>query len=95
MGVGMEEAWVLRVGIRGYRHSNLPGIWMAQLLAEFSNSEAEQVMLKVDNKSSITLAKNPTCSTSDPSTSSSLTASFRTPWKQRRLSWSSCQPDIS
>lgn len=35
------------------------GIWLAQLLAEFSNCEAEQVMLKVDNKSAISLAKNP------------------------------------
>ena len=35
------------------------GIWLARLLAEFSNGEAEQVMLKVDNKSAISLAKNP------------------------------------
>jgi hypothetical protein len=35
------------------------GIWLARLLAEFSNGEAEQVVLKVDNKSAISLAKNP------------------------------------
>ena len=35
------------------------GIWLARLLAEFNNGEAEQVMLKVDNKSAISLAKNP------------------------------------
>ena len=29
------------------------------MLAEFSNGEAEQVMLKVNNKSAIALAKNP------------------------------------
>jgi hypothetical protein len=35
------------------------GIWLARLLAELSNGEAEQVMLKVDNKSALSLAKNP------------------------------------
>uniref|UniRef100_A0ACD5Z9S6 Uncharacterized protein n=1 Tax=Avena sativa TaxID=4498 RepID=A0ACD5Z9S6_AVESA len=35
------------------------GIWLAQSLGEFSNTEAEQVVLKVDNKSAISLAKNP------------------------------------
>jgi hypothetical protein len=34
------------------------GIWLARLLAELSNGEEEQVMLKVDNKSAISLAKN-------------------------------------
>jgi hypothetical protein len=29
-----------------------------RLLAKFSNGEAEQVMLKVDNKSAISLVKN-------------------------------------
>ena len=35
------------------------GIWLSRLLAELSNGEAEQVVLKVDNKSAIALAKNP------------------------------------
>ena len=35
------------------------GIWLARLLAEFSSGEAEQVVLKVHNKSAIALAKNP------------------------------------
>ena len=35
------------------------GIWLARLLAEFSNGEAEHVVLKVDNKSAIALVKNP------------------------------------
>ena len=35
------------------------GIWLSRLLAEFSSGEAEQVVLKVDNKSAIALAKNP------------------------------------
>jgi hypothetical protein len=41
-------------------------IWLDLLLAKFSNGEAEQVMRKVDNKSAISLANNPS-STSDPS----------------------------
>lgn len=35
------------------------GIWLARLLAELRNGEAESVVLKVDNKSAIALAKNP------------------------------------
>jgi hypothetical protein len=35
------------------------GIWLARLLAKFSNCEAEQVMLKFNNKLAISLAKNP------------------------------------
>ena len=35
------------------------GIWLARLLAEFGYGEAERVALKVDNKSAISLAKNP------------------------------------
>jgi len=35
------------------------GIWLARLLSEFSNGEAEHVVLKVDNKPAIALAKNP------------------------------------
>jgi len=35
------------------------GVWLSRLLAEFRLEEAERVVLKVDNKSAISLAKNP------------------------------------
>lgn len=35
------------------------GIWLSRLLGEFRDTKAEVVKLKVDNKSVISLAKNP------------------------------------
>jgi hypothetical protein len=35
------------------------GIWLARLLGEMHNSEPAKVRLKVDNKSAISLSKNP------------------------------------
>jgi hypothetical protein len=35
------------------------GIWLARLLGELQNKEAEKIVLKVDNKSAISLSKNP------------------------------------
>lgn len=35
------------------------GVWLARLLADVMNQEAEQVVLYVDNKSTISLSKNP------------------------------------
>lgn len=35
------------------------GVWLARLLGDMKNTEAEQVRLKIDNKAAISLSKNP------------------------------------